>query len=260
MSIVIEEGHNDQHAGFAKCFSCGWTGDFVDIAEYFGYEYQPDYVEVSSSESAEKPTSLTTQAAVYLKDMPYQYSKYLESRGIFEDVQKRNKVYERYDEQKVYLPVFDSKGQFLYANARATNRKYFFIPEHIRKVIAGTEQIDLGKPIAIVEAQISMMTLQQAQYARAVALLGATNAYAVRDIAKATGPFLLMLDNDEAGRKAATKILDILGDYRCKVFVFPAGKDPNDIWQDVNFDQEKFCDLIDSYEVPTSWARENYCM
>ena len=67
MSIIIEDGHNGKPAGYARCFTCGWEGDFVDIAEYFGLQYVNDTEIIHRSESSEKPTALTTQQAVTKK-------------------------------------------------------------------------------------------------------------------------------------------------------------------------------------------------
>lgn len=260
MSIITNK-HNGLDPGFCQCFACGWKGTFAEIAADFGLQWVPDENEVVTSEDSQNPISPVDLAqAVYKKDVPYSYSPYLAKRGISEAVQQQYRTYERADQHKVYMPVFSKEGKFLYANARSTIDKKFFIPKGTTKALAGVEELDFTKPIGIVEAQISAMTLATARYVRAVALLGASNVSALSVIRNAPGPFLLMLDNDLAGRKALTKVLNLLGDYRCRVFRFPEGKDPNDIWQDVGFDSAEFISAVDSFEISVELARKQYCL
>lgn len=237
---ILTEPKDGRQAGFAKCFTCGWTGDFADIAEYFGYQYIADSAISITPEQFKPDFQVHTQSAVYKKDVPYQYSPYLASRGIFEATQKQFKVYEKPEENKVYLPVFSRTGQYMYANARSTDKKMFFVDHGAKKSLAGLEEVDFAKPIAIVESQINMLSLYQSQFCRAVATLGATNLQPLRALAGAAGPFLLMFDGDDAGKKATEDAKELLGAYRCVVFKFPPNKDVNDIWQDCNFDCDKF--------------------
>lgn len=248
MSIIIEDGHNGKPAGYARCFTCGWEGDFVDIAEYFGLQYVNDTEIIHRSESSEKPTALTTQQAVYKKDTPYKYSEYLASRGIFEETQKQYRVYEREDEHKVYLPVFSREGQYLFANARATDKKMFFIDTGAKQSLGGLDLVDFGKPIAVVESQINAMTLTQAGYCRSVALLGATKVWSLREIKDAIGPFLLMFDGDEAGRKWTKEAQAYLGKHRCIVYDFNEGEDVNNLWEACKFNQDLFFEEMEKRE------------
>lgn len=247
---IITETHNGMKAGFAKCFSCGWVGTFAEIAADFGLEYVPDEKTIEASEkftSNELPLQL--QKAVYKKDVPFAYSKYLESRGIFEETQKLFKIYEKKDENKVYMPVFSREGKFLYANARSIVGKQFFIQSNAKKYLAGIDEVDFNKPIAIVESQINLMSLREAQYARGVATLGVANISALSAIKKAAGPFLLMLDGDVPGRTAAQKIKDYLGAYRCIDFIFKPNEDVNDLWKACKFNQDKFFDELEARRV-----------
>ena len=180
------------------------------------------------------------QQAVYKKDVPWSYSPYLESRGISAEVQKKFRVYESPTEHKVYLPVFSRSGQYLYANARSTQGKHFFIEEGRIKTLAYIEEVNFSKPIAICESQINALTLYTAEFARAVATLGVANVHSLSMIRNATGPFLLMFDGDDYGHKAAKKALDYLGAYRCIVFDFKSGEDVNSLWQACGFNTDVF--------------------
>ena len=247
MSILTEH-KGKLEAGFAQCFSCGWTGTFADIARDFGLEYVPDEAVIEVKEAKPVP-KINLQPAVYKKDTPYKYSPYLAKRGISEDTQREYRVYERDDEHKVYMPVFSRQGQFLYANARSTTTKFYSIPEYIVKTLAGLDSVDFNKPIAIVESQINMFTLHSARYAHAVATLGVANTLALSAIKKAVGPFLVMMDGDEHGRKAAKKIVDYLGKHRCIVYDFKDGEDVNDLWMACNFNADLFFDEMQKREL-----------
>lgn len=244
MSIVIEEGYNGLHAGFCRCFTCDWQGSFTAVAEAFGLQYVPD----DTVSLDRKTVAVVTKQRKTKKDVPYNYSEYLASRGIFEAVQKQFRTYARDDERKVYMPVFDRAGRYLYANARSTDVKAYFVEQGARKTLCCIEELDFTKPIAIVESQINAYTLWQAHYCRACATLGATNIESLEAIKKATGPFLLMFDGDDAGRTATKKALDLLGTYRCVIFNLPPNKDVNDIWKECNFDEDKFGEMMDSFK------------
>lgn len=245
MSILLQP-RDGVPAGFAKCFACGYKGTFADIAEDFGLMYVPEEKEVVLSEEQTNPIpKLHLSTYTMKKDMEYNYSPYLASRGIFEATQKKFKTYERDDEHKVYMPVFDKSGRFLYANARATDKKMFFVQSNAIKTLAGLEEIDFAKPIAIVESQINAMTLDSAAYAHACATLGVANQAALAAIKDAIGPFLIMFDGDGHGENAAKEIIDYLGAYRCIKYTFNPGEDVNDLWRACNFNPDLFYDEME---------------
>lgn len=249
MSVILEEGHNGMHLGQCVCFACGWKGTFADIAESFGLQYVPETY-VSEPETNRPILRLTTQQAVYKKDVPYQYSPYLAKRGIFEDVQRQFRVYEKPEEHKVYMPVFDKHEKYLFANARSTQFKAYFIDENAGSALSGIDLVDISKPIAICESQINVMTLLQAGFARGVATLGTTKVALLNQLTDCIGPFLLMYDGDEHGRKAARQAEQILGEHRCITFSFHEGEDVNSLWVACNFDQDKFFEELEDRQLP----------
>lgn len=244
---IITKPHNGLEPGFFHCFTCGATGTFGELAEHFGFEYkdEADIFEKSSTERNEKKLIVATKKAVYKRDTPYQYSPYLASRGISEEIQYKFRVYEKPEEHKVYLPVFNRQGRYLYANARLTNAKKFLIEAGAKKTLAYIEEIDFSKPIAVCESQINALSLWTSGYARAVAMLGATNIFSLYAIKNAVGPFLLMFDGDEAGRKATEKAKELLGAYKCITFAFNEGEDVNSLWKACGFNSDLFFDELD---------------
>lgn len=249
MSIIIKDGHNNMKAGDYVCFTCGARGTFSNLAEYFGLQYIPDNTYEVTEKDLKPQFKLTTQQAIYKKDVPYNYSPYLANRGISPEIQKKFRTYERTDEQKVYLPVFSKEGQFLFANARATDKKAFYLPKNISNSLAYIEEIDFGKPLAIVESQINALSLWTSEYCRAVATLGVTKINLLKAIKDATGPFLLMFDGDQYGQKATEQAKQYLGAYRCISYRFNPNEDVNDLWRNCNFNQDLFFDELDKRKV-----------
>lgn len=243
LSILLQN-KGELKAGFAKCFTCGWTGTFKQIAEDMGYEYVSD-TDYKEDERTFIPI-VATQMAVYKGSVPFKFSEYLHSRGIDIDTQKLFKVYYKQEENKVYMPVFSREGKFLYANARSTETKRFFVDANSEKTLAGIEMVDFARPIAICESQIDAMTFYASGFCRAVATLGATTIDSLKAISGAMGPFFLAFDSDDAGRLATKKAMQLLGSYRCKCINFGEYKDANNLWQAMGFDSDRFADYIES--------------
>lgn len=234
MSIITRDGYNGQPLGTARCFRCGTVTTFSEIARDFGLEYIPDNEAVQIDEVK----FIDTAQSIYKRDVAWKYSPYLESRGIDKSTQHLFRTYE--DNDRVYLPVFDKYGKYLFSNSRAISHKAFFIEKGARASLAYLEEASKSKPLAICESQINALTLYSAQFSRAVATLGATKMYILKELKDFAGPFLLMFDGDEAGRKATREALNQLGAYRCIIFQFHDNEDVNSLWQQCKFDAALF--------------------
>lgn len=244
LSILLED-KGKLKEGFSRCFTCGWTGTFKEIAEDLGYDYIPDTQ--PKDEPALVQTIIQLDSPVYKDAVPHSFSKYLQSRGINQETQKLFKVFEREDENKVYMPVFSRDGKFLFVNARATNKKKFYIPTNATITLAGLELVDMSRPIAICESQIDAMTFYSSGFCRAVATMGATGIETLRAIKNAAGPFFIAFDSDTAGELAADKTIKMLGSYRCIRINFGEYKDANNLWQKQGFDSEAFTTYIEEH-------------
>lgn len=241
MSILLEP-KDGLPEGFAKCFTCEWTGTFTGIAEDFGLRYVPDTYALALPQS---PIQVNLEKPLYKHDVPYSYSPYLASRGITREIQEKFRTSESEAEEKVYMPVFSRAGEFLYANSRSTKTKMYFVQTGAKKTLAYLEEVDFSKPIAICESQINALTLYSAQFCRAVATLGVANTSALSAIKEAIGPFLLMFDGDAAGEKATEQAITLFGKHRCIVFKFLPGEDVNSLWQSCNFNADLFADELE---------------
>ncbi len=260
MSILLEN-KGSLRAGYCRCFSCGWVGTFEELAKDFGLQYVPDNYVID--EPTTKPSlSLQLQRGVYKKDCPFRFSPYLESRGIDELTQRTFRVYESEVENKVYLPVFDSKCNYIFSVARSTvarkGEDRFFIDAGAKLGVAYIEEVDPFKPLLIVEGQINALTAYTAGFMRAVATLGAANTACLKVLKKFSGPFFLAFDADEAGKKATLRALDELGDYKCKVIAVTPEEDVNDIWKKCGFNKERFLQEMEARMISAREAREKY--
>lgn len=243
MSILVED-KGKLKAGYAKCFACGWTGTFTDIARDMGFQYVPAQGEPELRPVLEQPLNLNKP--IYKTEIPYKFSIYLQNRGIDAETQELFRVREEPTEQKVYMPVFSKEGRFLYSNARSTKQKMFFIQENTVKHLAGLELIDMTRPIAICESQIDAMTFYSAGFCRAVATLG-TGTEQLRHLKDAIGPFFIAFDSDEHGCKAADHAIAMLGAYRCIRINFGDYNDANNLWQQLNYDSNLFTEYIEQH-------------
>lgn len=237
MSILLQPRKTTRgtlEAGFCHCFACGKKVNINEMLQYLGFNPVADLAKYSQ----QQPTvvSLSTTPPVYKPSMPFRFSAYLEGRGIHKETQEKFKIYEK--DKKVYMPVFDRSGKYLYANARSTQGKMFFVEEYSEKTLWGIEEIDFSRPLVVCESQIDALSFWEVGV-QAVATLGADNYMALMPLKKCTGIIILGFDPDTAGRRARDNAVRILGKYRCKWLDLPEGVDINKALQDI-VDHSKF--------------------
>lgn len=237
MGILLER-KGGMEAGTCHCFTCGKIVSLEELIRDLGKE--KIVPKVTKKKEQVELTPLQVDSGIYKPQVPYRFSKYLASRGISEETQKLFKVYEKDD--KVYMPVFDKDGRFLYSNTRSIKTKFFGVQENAVKTLWGIEMIDLSKPIAVCESQIDAMSLWEIGI-QAVATLGADNTTVLRMIEKSTSTIILAFDQDEAGRRATKNATKMLGIWRCKYLNLPQGIDVNQALQDIG-DKDKFKNFI----------------
>ena len=149
MSILTEQRSNAPR-GLCHCFACGKKVMIEKLLEDVGADTQ--LALENPCQPNRESVSLTTTQVLFKQQLPFRYSKYLEGRGIGEEVQRKFKVYEK--GKKVHMPIFSKEGIYLYDNARSTDGKRFFIESGANKSLWGIEEIDLSKPVAVCESQI----------------------------------------------------------------------------------------------------------
>ena len=112
-------------------------------------------------------------------------------------MQKLFKVYQK--DKKVYMPICNREGKYMYVNARSTEGKRFYIETGAEKTLWGIEEIDLSRPIVVCEAQIDAMSFWEVGM-QGGSDTGTGNIKALHEIQGATSIIILAYDNDESGR------------------------------------------------------------
>lgn len=223
MSILLED-RGSMTAGTCHCFACGTVVTLEELFEKVGATY--DVTIEKQRQPKSEVISLTTTQSLYKPSVPFRFSEYLFSRGIGKEVQELFRVYEK--DKMIHMPVFDRDGKYLFVNSRSTEGKYYYVEEGSVKTLYGLEEIDMSKPIVVVEGQIDAMTFWELGM-QAVATLGADNISALEAIKKSTSIIILAFDNDTAGLKARERAADMLGRFRCNYIDFPEGVDINEM-------------------------------
>ena len=237
MSILLED-RGSMTAGTCHCFACGTVVTLEELFEKVGATYNVTIEKQRQPKS--EVISLTTTQSTYKPSLPFRFSEYLFKRGIGEKVQELFRVYEK--DKMVHMPVFDKDGKYWFVNSRSTEGKYYYVEDGAVKTLYGLEEVDLSKPIVVVEGQIDAMTFWELGM-QAVATLGADNISALEAIKKSTSIIILAFDNDTAGLKARGKAADMLGRFRCRYVDFPEGVDINEMHMHIK-DKDKLIELV----------------
>lgn len=237
MSILLEPKQTMKgvlEAGFCHCFACGKVVHINDLLQFIGQKPIADTAKHTVLRP--KDMSLTTTPPVYKPSLPFRFSDYLYKRGISRETQEKFRIYEK--DKKVYMPVFDRSGRYLYANARSIEGKQFYVESGATKTLWGIEEIDFSRPIAVCESQIDALSFWEVGV-QAVATLGADNISALNLIRQVSSTIILAFDPDEAGRRARDNASAMLGKFRCRWLDLPEGVDVNQALQDIR-DKDKF--------------------
>ena len=237
MSILLED-RGSMTAGTCHCFACGTVVTLEELFRKVGATFDKT-LEINRQPSPRDITLSTTQV-IYKPSVPFRFSEYLSSRGIGEKVQELFRVYEK--DKTVYMPVFDRDGRYLFFISRSTEGKYYYVEEGAVKTLYGIEEIDMSKPIVVVEGQIDAMTFWELGM-QAVATLGADNISALSAIKGATSIIILAFDNDMAGLRARERAADMLGRFRCKYIDFPEGVDINELHMHIK-NKDRLIELV----------------
>ena len=122
------------------------------------------------------------------------------------------------------------------------------------------EEIKKKDYVIIVEGYTDIFALYQAGYKSTVALMGCNiDDVQIRKIQKLTKKVLLIMDGDEAGRKATIEIARKLieNDFTVKIALLPNGMDPKDYVENGGKFSELFREKVDAedylLEKTTSW-------
>lgn len=157
---------------------------------------------------------------------------YLKSRGISEEIQRKFCI--KYDpvNQSVVFPVWDEHGKLVMLTERSTTGKKFNISKGKEKPIYLLNYVLKYKfnTVIVVEGQVDSLKAWTNGYP-SVALFGAGTTKHQIDILNKSGiyHFILMYDNDAAGRHGADKFKKLISNDRLITdIIMPPFKDVGD--------------------------------
>lgn len=131
----------------------------------------------------------------------------------------------------VTFPVRDIEGRTLFFCRRSVEGKFYHYPEGVTKPVFGIDMIPKGtKSVVICESCINALTAVSYGYP-AIALMGTGNPLQMRQlISLGASEYVLALDGDTAGRRAAKRIKSKLKSVALIwTMEMPDGKDVNDL-------------------------------
>ena len=248
--VLADETCEELEAGYAYCFSCGYSAPFAQVIgdlfnedKAFGEEWLVERFGNTFVEQEEflqeivldKPTvkkEYLDEASLIPIDF---YHQYMWKRKLSKEVVDRFRV--GYDKERdaITFPVYDERHRLVMVTARSVNSKRFWIPKDVDKpVYLLYDILERGvQTVYVCESQINALTARTWGL-DAVALFG-TGSEKQYNTLKKSGirNYILLFDGDEAGRKGAMRFKkNMPPDVFITDVRLPAGKDVNDLTYD----------------------------
>ena len=257
--------HNDENPslsvhlrlGVFKCFSCEESGHFVKLIAaidgitqeeahdvvYLGFNPTDSIAELSNLINGEKQVR-----ARYVNENRF-FSTFPAVSGIFRKYLNRRKIgrraietfqirccYEGKYRNRVVIPIFDRKGRMVSFTARTIfqgvkpKTRKLKSSKVLRTALFGYREMPQSTSVVLVEGELDCIYLQQFGIP-AVALMGKVlSDERIETIVDSFDYAFISYDNDEFGREAADKHLDVLREQMpASKIVLPKGCDPNDL-------------------------------
>lgn len=244
--ILVDTDDKDLEAGYAHCFTCGYTGPltltinslFDQMDPRFGEDWLIERFGNILVESKEylPPFEITKESKKYLdeeclKEFDF-YHPYMWKRKLSKEVVDQFRIgYDKYRDA-ITFPVYDEKKRLVMVTARSVNTKRFYIPEGVDKpVYLLYDLIERGVTTTLVcESQLNTLYARSLGY-DAVGLFG-TGSFKQFQILNKSGirNYILAFDGDEAGKKGAQRFKKYIN-KECFIteLQLPRGKDLNDL-------------------------------
>lgn len=221
----------DIDKGAFHCFHCGWSG------------YLKKEGEIESKKKIYKTPKIAPKT-----NLPEKVIKWFESRGISEDILKRNKI----GHGKVWMPQTgkeESAIQFPYydkdilVNIKSRDgKKNFRMEKGAKRVLYGLNDINEFSVI-VCEGEIDKLSFEVAGFKSCVSVpdgapTGNTKNYSSKfefleyseSVLESVVSFVIATDGDGPGVKLRDELVRRLGAERCKFVVWPEGcKDANEV-------------------------------
>lgn len=248
--VLADETCEELEAGYAYCFSCGYSAPFAQVIgdlfnedKAFGEEWLVERFGNTFVEQEEFLQEIVLDKPTVKKEyldeaslIPFDfYHPYMWKRKLSKEVVDRFRV--GYDKERdaITFPVYDERHRLVMVTARSVNSKRFWIPKDVDKpVYLLYDILERGvQTVYVCESQINALTARTWGL-DAVALFG-TGSEKQYNTLKKSGirNYILLFDGDEAGRKGAMRFKkNMPSDVFITDVRLPAGKDVNDLTYD----------------------------
>jgi DNA primase len=228
----------DRLKGIGQCLSCGFK-----VNLFKQYNVQTDGRGAKVIALKEKIAKLMSDS-IGLSLPPKGSPRKAEFRGLSRETLAKVGAFEWPDyPNRVVFPMYSPSGKLICFNARAIaneNPKYKIIPEGVTLPMYPGKPSPIDNTIIIVEGAIDYLNLLDKGVTNAIAIMGVTSLHNQRGlnqtkvgIFKMAGvtKITLMLDGDDAGRKATEELQPLLENYGFLVNVIELkeGQDPGDL-------------------------------
>ena len=244
---VYDEDSTSVQPGTVHCFTCGYKAPLfkmisdcfhrdVDfgknwIFERFGskvFEKSDKSYQLNLYEEEKEKKELPTITEDDLKKYRY-YHPYLMDRGISKEVIDKFDIGYDKEHNAVTFPIRDYTGKLVGITTRCVNTKKFYIQYGVDKPVYLLDVIvkENIKQVVVCEGQIDALA-SWTHHIPAVALFGAGTTKEQMELLRTSGVrhFILMYDNDDAGRHGAGRFKSMIGSSAFVTdIVMPEGKD-----------------------------------
>lgn len=205
-----------------------------ELMEQVSNQYALEYIRVNANV---KPSTYVSEdeLASYRFTVPYMYDRKLTDEVIekFDIGYDANWIPPGRSKPVpcITIPVRDKEGRTLFFCRRSIQGKLYNYPEGVTKPLYGLDMIPPGcKSLVVCESAINALTCWTWGYP-AVALLGTGNTYQIQQLRELGVPeFVLCMDGDDAGARAASKLKrQLKSNAIIWTVTMPPGKDVNDL-------------------------------
>ena len=247
-SCYINLNNENIDYGVFHCFTCGERGGFGKFVgacfnrdQSFGNRWLLENYsseEITSSASTLEKIILKPKEKkeeIYLDesilDLFESYHPYMTQRKLDQNTIKEFEIKYDPETKSIVFPVRDINGNLVGLTKRSVEGKKFYIDRGLdKKNVYLLNKAKTYKQVIVCESQLDSLLSWQYGFP-AVALFGAGTTYEQIEVLRNTDiiGFVLMYDNDPAGRKGAEKFKRLMKNKFITDIVMPKGKDINDL-------------------------------
>ena len=238
--------------GLCHCFTCGWAGTIDQmISEVFGYyddggafgrkwlsknfltvaveSRKPLELNLSRGEKRQvitAPGFTEEELARYRYYHPYMYE-----RGLTDEIIEEFDIGFDSDSQCITFPVYYADKTPAFVARRSVKVKFFNYPKGVEKPVYCAERFVSGKYSEAIICESIFNCLTCWKHGRpSMALMGTGTEYQYDVLKKLpVRKYVLAMDPDETGRRAAAKLRKVLSSTKIISYLaLPQGKDVND--------------------------------